>query len=214
MNITILRKALEADIRRQKWMADIQSAPQEEDNILPEELIGFEPFGSTGTFGWFELFVRHCLDHVPATSTKWADIAATYVDITGRRNFSNLVIRMLKQKNDIRLDTFGWIMRHNLENLDFLIEDLESISPVDLWFYFASQLPNITLWKSILFQYQFIEKLTENMFLSLYTKDAAEYYVEERISPNTPTEHMKGANSSNPFVLATYNFKALLESPI
>jgi hypothetical protein len=162
------------------------------------------------------MFLRYSLDNVPATSPKWAEIAGTYVDVTRRRNFSNLVIRMLTRRpeNDIRLDTFAWVMRHNRENPNFLLDDLECLSPVDLWFYFASQLQNITLWTAILYQYQFLEKLTGNMFLSLYTQDAVEYYVRGQISADTPTEHMRGANSTSPFVLATYNFKALLESAI
>ena len=211
MNCRLLRRALEFELLKQPWMADIQAAPQEDDG-LAGELVDFEPFPNQGSFGWFEMFLRYCLDHVPATSQKWADIAATYVDVSKRRNFSNIVLRMLAQnpENDVRIDTFGWILRHNRENQDFLLEDLDAMGPVDLWIYFAAKVPNITLWKSILYQYKLIEQLTGNMFLTLYTQDAIQYYAEERIPSEIIISHMRGATKS--FVLATYNFKAILEA--
>jgi hypothetical protein len=50
------------------------------------------------------------------------------------------------------------------------------------------------------------------MFLTLHTEDAIQYYAEERIPSEIIIDHMRGANSTKPFVLATYNFKAILEA--
>jgi len=101
-------------------------------------------------------------------------------------------------------------MRHNIHNEDFLLEDLDLCNPIDLWLHVAGSVPSIPLWKAILFQYEYIEKIMGNLFLSLWTQDAAVYYLEQYYPENPAVEGITGPTCENEFVRATYNFKKLL----
>ena len=194
------------------------SLPCTEQTDVIESIINpFEPI--MGSFGWFETFLKQALNKVEATSNKWATMAAIYNQTMDRCNFSNFVLGMLfkplankEPVNDIHVDTFAYIMRHNRENKDFLLEDLDLCSPVDLWLHVAGSVPSIPLWKAILFQYECIEKTTGNLFLSLWTQDAVVYYIEQYYSDNPAAEGITGPICENEFVRATYNFKALLHT--
>jgi hypothetical protein len=72
----------------------------------------------------------------------------------------------------------------------------------------AAAVPSIPLWKAILFQYQFLEKITGNLFLRLTTEDAAECYIQDHYPDYLGT--ITGATCENEFVRATYNFKSHL----
>jgi len=179
----------------------------------PDIVNPFEPI--MGSFGWFETFLKHGLDKIEAVSPKWASLAAIYNEVLGRRNFSNFVLGMLLKPlssrepiNDIRIDTFAYIMRHNRENEDFLLEDLEYCPPVELWINIGASVPSIPLWKAILFQYQYLEKTTGNLFLRLTTEDAVECYIEDHYPEHRGT--ITGPTCENEFVRATYNFKSHL----
>jgi hypothetical protein len=203
MNQKRLRQIIETEMKKQSWLATISADSKR----------GSGPFLPVGSFGWFEMFLRHALDTVPANSPQWAEIAEVYTDTVDRSNFCNLVLGMLMRSDSInedRLITFAYVMRHNRDNLDFLIEDLESVAPTNMWIAIMLRTSSIPLWKAILIQYKAIEQLTGNMFLSLYTQDAVEYYIQDRFP--TKDVEIRGSMSTDPFVLATYNFKAMLEA--
>ena len=223
MSFTILGRMLSTELLKRECLGSIATrlppdlpcteradGPQEEPIINP-----FEPI--MGSFGWFETFLKHGLDKIEAMSPKWPRLATIYNETMGRRNFSNFVLGMLLKPlsvkeavNDIRIDTFAFILRHNKENEDFLLEDLETAPPVELWMHMAAAIPNIPLWKAILFQYQFLEKITGNLFLRLTTQDAAECYIEDHYPEHRGT--ITGATCENEFVRATYNFKSHLSA--
>ena len=176
------------------------------------------PFPLIGPYHLLEIFVRDALTSVPAESDKWTTFASIYTRLTGHRNFSNFVLGMLindaERDNEIPLDTFAFIMRHNRNNREFLLEGLDKMDPIELWFYFTTDLPYITLWKAILFQYTVYEKINGYMYLDLYTSDAIDYYIDCYYSDQDNMTHMKGHNSPNPFIVATHNFNQLIASGI
>jgi len=179
---------------------------------LPSEKEPLCPFEPIEPLGWFETFLKHSLDTIDATSTKWKAIAAVYNHVMERRNFSNYVIGMLLKEplNDIRLDTFAWILRHNRAQEEFLLEDLELCPVGDLWLHIANSVPNIPLWIAILGQYKMYEKITGNLFLGLSTEDAAVDYLQQYYADHPGIDGITGATCENEFVKATYNFKKLL----
>lgn len=212
MTSTLLGRMLRVELLKREWLDSIitRSPPDLSCTATKLESV-HNPFELMGTFGWFETFLKHGLNKIEATSPKWPLLAAIYNEVMGRRNFSNFVLGMLTKPlkdeeplHDIRMDTFAYIMRHNRDNEDFLLEDLELCPPVELWMHLAAAIPNIPLWKAILYQYRFYEKITGNLFLGLTTQDAAEYYLQQHYPD---TEGITGASCENEFVKATYNFK-------
>jgi len=140
-------------------------------------------------------------------------MASTYTAVTGEP-FSNFVLGFLCKYPDpdlILIDTFAYVMRRTTNRV-FLIDGLETISPVELWIEMILTIPSIPLWKAILRQYQYLEQDTGTLFLSLTTQDAAEYYIRTWFSEEPYVDYLKGAHSEKPFVLGTYNFKQLLET--
>jgi len=211
MSHTLLRQLLHVERLKRECLSSIDTqAPLIDTTPI-------NPFGSIDHYGWFESFLRQALNKVEATSDKWSTIAAVYNQVIGRIHFSNFVLGMLfdpftKQEpvNLIRIDTFAYIMRHNRDNEDFLLEDLDLCSPVDLWLCIAEGGPSIPLWKAILFQYEFLEKTTGNLFLSLWTQDAVAYYIEQHYPDNPAAAGITGLTCKNEFIRATCNFKKLL----
>jgi hypothetical protein len=166
------------------------------------------PFPLLNRFGWFKMFLKTALKKVPFDSPKWPGIAAIYTEISGRKNFSNVVLGMLSLDE---IHTFASVLNVNTHNEDFLLEDLEHICPVDLWIQLvATGIESVPLWKVILRQYKTYEEITGNLFLSLTTKDAVVYYIQKNHANDPDTEQFKGPNSDNPFVLATYDFRKLV----
>lgn len=209
MNHTLLGQLLHVERLKHEYLSTIGTQ-------VPLTTI-VNPFGSIDHYGWFKSFLRQALDKVEATSNKWPIIAALYNQVMGRIHFSNFVLGMLfdpltKQEpvNLIRIDTFAYILRHNRENTDFLLEDLDLCNPVDLWLCIAEGAPSIPLWKAILCQYEFLEKTTGILFFGLWTQDAVEYYVQEFYSDTPGADDIKGSTCENAFVRATCNFKKLL----
>jgi len=203
--MSTLEKMLRIEIKKQKCLDSFRH---------PVQQVEETPFPSFQPLGWFETLVRQALKKIHPRSAKWPAIASTYTTVTGN-SFSNYVLGFLCKGSDpdlISIDTFAYVLRYWKTKSVFLIEGLDAISPVDLWLEMILSVPSIPLWKAILGQYRFLEQSTGNLFLSLTTEDAAEYYVRTCFPEEPYINDFKGSISEKPFVLGTYNFKQLLET--
>ena len=199
-----LEYMLQSEIKKQKCLDSFR--------YPVEQVVDPSPFPVLRSLGWFETFVRQALKKIPTDSAKWPIIASAYTTITGEP-FTNFVLGFLcKGPNPdlLPIDTFAYVMRRTTDRV-FLIDGLEWIPPIELWLEMILCVPSIPLWKAILRQYRFLEQSTGNLFLSLTTEDAAEYYVRTCFPEEPYVEDFKGAMSEKPFVLGTYNFKQLLD---